>query len=143
MYLQFFFIALAIHGWYWWLKGGENRTELPVTRAGPFDWSIVAVGIVGGTPLLIWLLTSKSSAPFWDAFTTAGSIVAQILLNRKKLENWFVWVVMDIIYVPLYWSKGAKLMSLLYAVFLIMCIAGLRDWTKELRNQRLPEPAVA
>jgi nicotinamide mononucleotide transporter len=143
MYLQFFFIALAIHGWYWWLKGGENRSELPVTRARLFDWSVVALGIVGGTPLLIWLLTSKSSAPFWDAFTTAGSIVAQILLNRKKLENWFIWILMDIIYVPLYWSKGAKLMSVLYAVFLIMCVAGLRDWSKELRSRQHPEPAVA
>lgn len=143
MYLQFFFIVLAVQGWYWWLNGGANRTELPVTRAKLFDWSIVVGGIIGGTPLLIWLLTSKGSAPFWDAFTTSGSIVAQILLNRKKLENWFIWIVMDIIYVPLYWSRGAKLMSILYAVFLIMCVAGLRDWRKELLRKEVPEPEVA
>lgn len=136
MYLQFFFIVLAIHGWYWWLKGGEKKTELKVSRANVVDWIVVGVGIAGGVPLLMWLLTGKGSAPFWDAFTTSGSVVAQILLNRKKIENWIIWIVVDIIYVPLYWYKDYRLTSVLYAVFLIMCIAGLRDWSKELREHR-------
>ncbi len=143
MYLQFFFIILAIQGWYWWLKGGEKRTELKVSRAGPIDWIIVAIGITLGVPLLMWILTGRGSAPFWDALTTAGSVVAQILMNRKKIETWFLWITVDIIYVPLYWHKDYRLTSVLYAVFLIMCIAGLRDWRKELRQLNSSEPNVA
>lgn len=141
--LQFFFIAMALHGWYWWLKGGENRTELQVTRSTILDWVFVVAAMCLGTPFLIFVLTGKGSAPFWDAFTTAGSIVAQIMLNRKKFETWFIWIVVDIIYIPLYWSKDIKLTALLYAVFLAMCVAGLLDWKKELQKRQAMEPAVA
>lgn len=133
--LQFFFIAMALHGWYWWLKGGENRTELKVTRSSLIDWIFVVVAMAIGTPFLIFALTGKGSAPFWDAFTTTGSIVAQIMLNRKKFETWYLWIAVDIIYIPLYWSKDLRLTAVLYAVFLVMCVAGLIDWKKELRKE--------
>lgn len=144
MYLQFYFIALAIHGWYWWLKGGENKTELQVSNANRADLLVVAVGIVAGIPVLVyWLSHTSSDTPIWDAVTTAGSIVAQILLNRKKIETWFIWIAVDIIYVPLYWYKDYRLTAILYAIFLIMCVSGLIDWRKEMKKRKDTEPAVA
>lgn len=134
MYLQFYFIALAIHGWYWWLRGGINKTQLQVSRANRADLLVVGIGVLAGTPVLVyWLSHTSSTTPFWDAVTTTGSIVAQILLNRKKYENWFIWIAVDIIYVPLYWYKDYRLTAVLYAIFLIMCASGLMDWRKELK----------
>lgn len=142
-YLQFYFIVLAIHGWYWWLRGGANQTELPISNANRTDWIIVAIGLVLGTPVLYyWLTHTPSTTPIWDGITTSGSIVAQILLNRKKIQTWFIWIFVDIIYVPLYWHKEYRLTAILYAVFLIMCVSGLLDWRKEMIAQK-SEPAVA
>jgi len=144
MYLQFYFIALAIHGWYWWLKGGENKTELKVSTSNRKDWLVVAAGLLLGTPVLYyWLTHTTSTTPLWDGLTTSGSIVAQILLNRKKIENWFIWSLVDIVYVPLYWYKDYRLTALLYAIFLVMCVSGLLDWRKELKQERGLEPSVA
>jgi nicotinamide mononucleotide transporter len=143
MYLQLFFIAMALHGWYWWLKGGENRTKLEVTKSTFIDWIFVVAAMCLGTPFLIFILTKHSSLPFWDAFTTVGSIVAQIMLNRKKFETWYIWIAVDIIYVPVYWHKDYRLTAVLYAVFLVMCVAGLLDWKRELQKKHGLEPAIA
>lgn len=143
MYLQFFFIALAVHGWYWWLRGGQYRSKLEVTKATSKDWWLLTLGFVVGVPLLIWILTRHGSAPFWDSFTTVGSVLAQVMLNRKKYETWFLWILVDIVYVPLYWSKDLRLTAILYAVFLVMCIAGLIDWSKALRSKETMEQAFA
>lgn len=76
----------------------------------------------------------KGSAPFLDALTTTLCLAAQYLLCRKKIENWFLWITADVIYVPLYFSKSLPLTALLYAGFIILCILGLKRWTKELRE---------
>ena len=72
------------------------------------------------------MVTVNGAAPFWDSLTTALSLAAQYLLSRKRLENWFFWMAADVIYIPLYISRDLPLTAALYAVFLVMCIFGLR-----------------
>ncbi len=137
MYLQLFFIALSLHGWYWWMVGGEKRNELPVSRAPILDWFVVLAIVTLGTPILIYYVTGKGSAPFLDAYTTAGSVAAQFLLNRKRIETWFLWILVDVIYVPLYVFKGVNLTAILYGAFLVMCVFGLRDWWRSFKSSEL------
>jgi nicotinamide mononucleotide transporter len=66
--------------------------------------------------------------PHIDGFLTAGSIVGQLLLSRKKLENWHVWIIVDVLYVGLYVYKGLMLTAILYALFCVMAAIGLRAW---------------
>lgn len=75
-----------------------------------------------------WLVAADGAAPFWDALTTALSLASQYLLARKRIENWWIWIAVDIIYVPLYMSRGLPLTAALYAVFLAMCMIGLMQW---------------
>lgn len=127
--LQVVYFVLGLVGWYMWLFGGERRTPLTVTRARRTE--LVAVGsVVTLSTLLLWktLHMIGGSASFWDAFTTSMSLGAQWLLNRKRLENWHLWIVVDAIYVPLYVSRGLNLTALLYGVFLVMAVMGLRHW---------------
>ena len=72
------------------------------------------------------------AAPFWDSLTTALSLVAQGFLNRKIFENWYFWILDDIIYIPLYLSRAYYLTGFLYLIFLLLCIAGARAWRREM-----------
>jgi nicotinamide mononucleotide transporter len=84
------------------------------------------------TGLTYYFISIDDSAPFLDALTTVLSLIAQYLLNFKRLENWFVWITADVIYVYLYIYKELYLTAVLYAIFIGMCIAGYNAWKKSL-----------
>jgi nicotinamide mononucleotide transporter len=140
--LQVVYVALGLQGWYLWLYGGENRTALRVERAPRRVLFGVAAFVLAGT-LALWLVLRavKDSAPVLDALTTALSLAAQYLLNRKAFENWLLWITADVLYIYLYLARGLHLTAVLYLVFLCLCVAGLRSWRRSLARQR--EEAVA
>jgi nicotinamide mononucleotide transporter len=132
--LQWVYLVLGIYGWWEWLYGGKNRTALTITKASMFDWIAIAIFIPAGTwGMRAVLLASNDAAPFLDAFTTILSLAAQYLLCRKRLENWFIWILADLIYVPLYLHRDLPLTALLYAAFIALCLLGLKRWRKDLR----------
>ena len=135
--LQVAFFILTLIGWYLWLYGGERRTALHIVRTRMAEGVCVILGIAAFTGIL-WpiLLHFKGSAMFWDALTTSISLGAQWLLNRKRLETWIAWIVVDVIYIPLYLSQGLYLTAILYVVFLGMAITGLRAWHATWVRQR-------
>ncbi|HEV2691847.1 MAG TPA: nicotinamide riboside transporter PnuC [Verrucomicrobiae bacterium] len=129
MSLQVVYLGLGIYGWWNWLFGGEKRTVLKISRTARLEWCSLAALIPLGTwGLREILLAVNGAAPFWDSLTTVLSLAAQYLLCRKRLENWLFWIAADVIYVPLYLSRQLPLTAALYAVFLVMCLAGLREW---------------
>jgi nicotinamide mononucleotide transporter len=135
--LQVVYVVLTLAGWYMWLYGGRRHTALRVSRVGAGE--AIAVILCGaGLTIGLWRLVTFAGgvSPFWDAITTALSLCAQWLLNRKRLENWYFWIAADLIYVPLYAYKGLFLTSGLYATFLLMCVMGIIQWRATLRAQR-------
>ena len=131
--LQGVYFALGIWGWWQWLHGGTNRAPLPVTRTRKNEWLAIAVFLTAGTwGLRELLLAVNGAAPFWDAITTTLCLAAQYLLCRKRIENWLLWITADLIYVPLYLSRGLPLTAILYAGFIGLCIVGLKRWKREL-----------
>lgn len=136
--LQVVFIALGVQGWYLWLRGGENRTPLHVERASLKLLAGVAAFVAAATAgLTLFLRYVNDSALFLDALTTALSLGAQYLLNRKAVENWLLWMTADVIYIYLYASPPRRLYltALLYFVFLCLCVAGLRSWLKSMSER--------
>jgi nicotinamide mononucleotide transporter len=140
MGLQVVSFAFGVYGWWNWLYGGQRQTALMISRTRTTEWIVLALL----TPLATWglravLIGLQGAAPFWDALTTVLSLVAQYLLCRKGLENWLIWILVDLIYVPLYLSRHLGLTAVLYAVFLVMCIHGGRAWLRGWRElQRVP-----
>ena len=133
MGLQFVFIAASVWGWYQWLHGaasGANAAPLVVTRLDRKGWTWSLLGWLLGFLLLSSFLDhfTDTDVPHADGFLTAGSLVGQLLLGRKKVENWHVWIVVDILYVGLYVYKGLMLTAFLYAVFVLLAWTGLRAW---------------
>lgn len=127
--LQVVYFILGCIGWYLWLFGGEDRTKLNVGRVS-FVELAACVGFVVLSTWGLWNLLSHvgGSSSFWDALTTSISLAAQWLINRKKLESWVFWIVVDVIYVPLCVSKHLYLTAGLYSIFTCMAVIGLLQW---------------
>jgi nicotinamide mononucleotide transporter len=135
--LQLLFIAVAGWGWWQWLRGsGDDGTPLRVHRlSGRGRWAAFAATLAAW-PLLGLLLrhATDSDVPFLDALPTTGSIAGQFLLGRKLVENWPVWLAVNVVSIALFAVKGLWLTVLLYAVFAALSIVGWRAWGRLARG---------
>jgi nicotinamide mononucleotide transporter len=127
--LQIVYFVLGAIGWWMWIYGGKNRSPLKVSRT-PWQEFVVllALTVAGTIGMWRWLSDWGGPASLWDALTTSISLASQWLLNRKRIESWVGWILVDIVYVPLYLYKELYLTAILYAVFLVMAMMGLRAW---------------
>lgn len=138
MSLQIVYLGLGVYGWLNWLFGGEHRAKLKISHTSRAEWLTLVLVI----PLGTWgfrelLLAVHGAAPFWDSLTTMLSLAAQYLLCRKRVENWFLWIAADVIYIPLYLSRHLPLTAVLYAGFLAMCLLGVREWSRRMGKGKL------
>jgi nicotinamide mononucleotide transporter len=128
--LQIVYVLLGLYGWWAWLYGGERRSPLVVRSTTAPEWLALAVAgvlLTAGLWLFLDRLT-ESTVPFFDAVTTALSLLATYGQTRKLVENWWLWIAADLIYIPLYGYKDLWLTAILYVAFLALCVAGLRAW---------------
>ncbi|HUQ82893.1 MAG TPA: nicotinamide riboside transporter PnuC [Gemmatimonadaceae bacterium] len=134
MGLQVVYFVLSLYGWYEWLYGGENRTELHVSRTSrALGVRLLVVGVASAAILGTVLARFTDAAlPYLDSATTSTSLVAQWMMTRKILENWIVWAVVDVVYVGMFIFKKLYLTAGLYAVFLVLAIMGYVQWKKSL-----------
>ena len=139
--LQVVFIVLSVQGWWQW--SGRNGPQAAGFRATTLREQIRLLGIAITVAVLLWLLLVelRGSAPPLDALITALSLCAQWQLNRRQVSSWYWWIAVDLISVPLYWSRGLYLIAGLYVVFLALCAHGLRNWQQTRREQ--PQGALA
>ena len=137
--LQVVYVILNAYGWYHWLYGGKNRTELPVSRTSPrLGAFLIALGTVG-TAVLGTILARKTDAalPYVDSLTTSTSLIAQWMMTRKLLENWIIWVAVDVIYIGMYIFKHLYPTAVLYLVWLVLSAMGYFQWRTSLREREL------
>ena len=136
MGLQVIYVLLGLQGWYLWLRGGKDKTALEVSSVSLLELLILLfITIAATTGLAFYLQTVQDSAPFLDALTTVVSLVAQYMLNKKFLENWYFWILADLIYIPLYVYGRLFLTGIVYVVFLVMCLFGVRAWLQSKRQE--------
>lgn len=141
MGLQVFFLVVQGWGWWAWARAGGMGGPVAVERMrtgeriGWIAGVVVATALWGGA-MARW---TDAAAPWWDAAVAMGSIAAQILLARRKIENWIGWIVVDVLAIGLYWSRDLELTAGLYVVFLILSIVGLFEWQ---RSERAAAPVA-
>lgn len=138
--LQVFFIATSIVGWYQWAKG-KSGDELPITRTPIMRLTLytIAALIVGGAYAAILHKYTDAYAPGWDSLMLVMSVIAQLLLMNRKIENWVFWLIVNTIAVPLFYSRGLELTAGLYALYWLHAIYAFFKWRKEYQAQ----PAMA
>lgn len=134
MSLNVIFLLLQFYGWHEWLHGGEKRSELLVTRASTTIYMIAMTATAILFAIIAYILGhyTDSTTVYFDSFTTALSLVAQWMMTRKWIENWWLWIVVDIISVKMYLIKHLNLTAGLYAIFLGLCVMGYFTWRKAL-----------
>jgi nicotinamide mononucleotide transporter len=134
--LQVFFIGTSFIGWSRWRQDefGQERavSRVPLRRL----WIYVFAGCLGavayGTLLRIW---TNASYPFVDSMVLAFSVIAQLLLMNRKMENWHFWILVNLISVPLYLVKELYLTAGVYALFLINAVLGILCWRRSLKSE--------
>jgi nicotinamide mononucleotide transporter len=134
MGLQAVYFVLSLYGWYEWLYGGAGRTTLTVSRTPPRLWAIlIAIAIV------FWAILGRLTSglpgvalPYVDAATATTSLVAQYMMTRKLLENWALWIAVDVVYIGMFIFKGLYLTAGNYAVYLGLAVLGHIAWKRSL-----------
>ena len=135
--LQCFFVAINLYGWANWYRSRAGAGEVVVERLGwtaRFGWLIGAAGVAAAWGEAMHRFTD-ASYPWWDGAVAIASIAAQLLLARRLVENWWVWIAVDCAAVPLYAAKGLWAATGLYVIYLGLSVWGLADWHRLARAQ--------
>lgn len=138
MGLNIYYVFISIYGWILWSRGkpgSENKAELPVSslslKLALLLFIITAIIFV----LIAYLLANytDSQIPYWDAFTTACSIVATWMLARKILEHWIIWIIVDLVSMGLYIYKDLYVTFVLFLVYTSLAVIGYIRWKRDLK----------
>lgn len=142
MFLQVYFFVVTLYGWYNW-KQKPKQNSITSTESKTKIW--LASAIIVGTIIAGFLFANihlylpqyfktEAAFPYADSFVMVLSIIATVLLAQKKIETWYLWIVVDIVCVFLFFKKGIAFLALEYLVFLGLATYGLLNWKKQLDN---------
>jgi len=140
--LQIFFVGTGLLGWWRWLHG-NNGAPLPITHAGwrSLAWMIPAgIAATAAYGALLHFYTN-AYAPFIDSAVLVFSVIAQLLMMQRRIENWPVWLLVNTIAVPLYYSRGLHLTAFLYLCFWVNAIVSWVWWTRLAKRESGSRPA--
>lgn len=132
MGINAYYFTMSIYGWYVWTHLSENQEVLPVTWLDQKGWmySMLIFFVSYFVLSQILLRFTDSDVPYWDSFTTASAFVGMWLMAKKKVENWYFWLLTDLVSVPLYFYKGLVLTSFQFLIFTGLATMGLFAWIK-------------
>ena len=126
--------------------GGTDGTELPVSTLTLRQRVAAGLAVVGAAVFFGTLFGRFTDAalPYADSFILGGSVIAQLLMMRRVLDHWPIWITVDVVAVIVYASKGLWITSAVYAFLLMLCIQGLMEWRRIYADQDVPlAPALA
>jgi nicotinamide mononucleotide transporter len=136
--INIYYSFMSILGWYLWTRKKNGANEFPISVMNRKDYVFSSL-IFGGTLLFIALVYHffdkfTDWTAYVDAFTTGLFFVGMWLMAKRKVENWILWIVADVISVPLYFHKGLTFSSLQFSIFTILAILGYLEWKKRLHK---------
>ena len=130
--MEFYYLAMTVYGWWNWVRGSAEKKSLPI-RHLPRRLALALVCLfVIAWNIIYWLLVTftNSNVPLADSFTTALSIVGIWALAHKYLEQWFIWIAVDVVTCVLYFYKDIPFKASLYALYVVIAVLGYRKWRR-------------
>ena len=138
MGLQVYYVLISIYGWYYWSRGGAKavKGELPVVRMTRQQLILLSLSFIAFWVAIYFLLDTftDSTVPLGDSLTTALAIVATWMLTRKIIEQWFLWIIANVVSIGLYIYKGLYPTVILYAVYAGMAVYGYLEWKRSMNK---------
>jgi len=130
--LQVYFFLIQFYGLYYWLKGRADDGRIIVEYLPRKQHGIyLGIGLFGWLTLSSLMSSfTDASYPFWDGAIASLSVLAQFLLSRRHIESWYLWIVVDLLAIGLFYTKGLEPTAALYGVFLVLATIGLLQWIK-------------
>ena len=137
--MEFYYLSMTVYGYWKWVHGSSEKKELPITkfpRKLIIPWCALMLALWG---IIYWLLVTftNSNVPMADSFTTALSIVGIWALAHKYLEQWFIWIAVDVVTCVLYFYKDIPFKGGLYALYVIIAIFGYKKWKQMTDNRAI------
>lgn len=132
--LQVIYFFLLAYGWMNWKKPKKGGSGRRIQFIAQNNYINLIILFVAGSLIMgaFFQYATKASFPYLDSSLTVLSLIAQWMIAKKYIDNWLLWILADVVYIPMYFAKNLPLTSLLYFIFLVLCVVGYRDWKKEL-----------
>ena len=139
MGINAFYFVMSVYGWYNWSRKDAESHHVPISKLSLFQWiiSILLIAVAFALIYYILLKYTDSTVPLFDSFTTSLFIAGMWLMAIKKIENWLLWILGDLLVIPLFAMKGLVFTSVQYIVFLILAIMGYIEWRRRLKKKQL------
>lgn len=146
--LQIVFASVAVYGWHNWVRGAKDtevKGDLPIRDATRNEILLGVGAVAAATAGIAMILThgTDSEVPWPDAFVLAASLLATYGQAKKIFQHWYVWIAIDLVSIPLYFSRGLNLTAILYIGFTALCVYGLIDWKRTRREAAAANAASA
>jgi nicotinamide mononucleotide transporter len=136
--LQVFFVAFTLYGWWHWWRGFREEGEVRIVQLSVQGWLAGLAAGAAGAVLLGWLMVRLGAAlPHLDAALTSYSLVASWWQARKHTANWWLWIVVNLVYIGEYLYKDLRLTAALYLLLVILAVMGLVDWRRAPRANQI------
>jgi nicotinamide mononucleotide transporter len=139
MMINFYYVIMSIYGWYNWTRKKDNVVQFKISRMNSYEKKVSVVIFVLTIGFVLAVYTFFDKFTHWtsyvDTLVTGIFFVGMWLMARRKIENWILWIVGDIISIPMYFVKGYSFTSIQYLIFTIIAIFGYLEWKRILQQK--------
>ena len=140
MMINFYYVVMSIYGWYHWTRKKDDVVEFPISRMNTAEkkWSVVIFTLTIAFVVVVYTFFDKFThwTTYVDTFVTGIFFVGMWLMAKRKIENWILWIIGDIISIPMYFAKGYSFTSIQYLIFTIIAIYGYLEWKRILQEKK-------
>ena len=139
MAINAFYFVMSVFGWYNWSRRVDNTNHVPISSLNIKQWLFYILLIAVAFGIIYYVLSNftDSTVPVFDSFTTSLFIAGMWLMAIKKIENWILWIIGDVLVIPMFAIKGLAFTSIQYIVFLVLAILGYIEWRKRLKSIKI------
>lgn len=138
MMINIYYTTMSVYGWYLWSRKSDDKPELPITSVTSKEIYYGVLLFILTVVFVLFVYNYFDKLTHWtayiDTFTTGVFFVGMWLMAKRKLENWILWIIGDLVSIPLYFYRGYTFTSIQYAIFTIIAVYGYIEWKKNLNK---------
>ena len=140
MMINFYYVVMSVYGWYHWTRKKDNEVEFPISRMTVAEkkWSLIIFVLTILFVVVVYTIFDKFThwTSYVDTFVTGIFFVGMWLMAKRKIENWILWIIGNVISIPMYFAKGYSFTSIQYLIFTIIAIYGYLEWKRILQEKK-------